>query len=76
MRILFWALIVLVVLWLLRTNKPRAKTDAAPRSNAEQERGEAMLQCAHCGVHLPASEALLDPAGRAYCSEEHRSLHR
>lgn len=28
--------------------------------------------CAHCGVHLPVSEALHDLGGRIYCSEAHR----
>jgi uncharacterized protein len=27
--------------------------------------------CAHCGVHLPTHEAIVD-AGSAYCSEAHR----
>jgi uncharacterized protein len=33
---------------------------------------ERMVDCARCGLHLPASEALLDGAGRPYCCEEHR----
>ncbi len=32
-----------------------------------------MLQCARCGVHFPASEALTDAGGAVYCSEEHRA---
>ncbi len=31
-----------------------------------------MLECAHCGVHLPQTEALFDVGGRPYCSEAHR----
>ena len=35
---------------------------------------EDMVQCRHCGVHLPRSESL--GAGDAFfCSEEHRRLH-
>jgi uncharacterized protein len=33
---------------------------------------EAMVDCARCGLHLPASEALRDAAGRQYCCAEHR----
>ena len=33
---------------------------------------EAMIDCSRCGVHLPASEALRDAAGRPYCCAEHR----
>ena len=32
-----------------------------------------MVECAHCGVHLPAADAL--PEGsRLYCSDAHRRL--
>ncbi len=33
----------------------------------------AMVQCAHCGLHLPATDAV--PQGsRLYCSDAHRLL--
>jgi uncharacterized protein len=36
---------------------------------------EAMVRCAHCGVYVPQSEAIVDPiAHRAYCSATHRAL--
>ncbi|HQR22363.1 MAG TPA: PP0621 family protein [Burkholderiaceae bacterium] len=32
---------------------------------------QAMVKCAHCGLHVPQADAL--PSGdRYYCSEEHR----
>lgn len=33
---------------------------------------QVMVSCAHCGVHLPQSDALFDPAGHPYCGEAHR----
>jgi len=33
-----------------------------------------MLACAHCGLHLPGRDALLDRQSHAYCSEAHRRL--
>jgi uncharacterized protein len=37
---------------------------------------ESMVRCAHCGIHLPRSEALLIQ-GKTWCSEEHARLgHR
>ncbi len=33
---------------------------------------QTMWVCAHCGVHLPKTEALTDPQGSAYCSDAHR----
>jgi uncharacterized protein len=32
-----------------------------------------MVECAHCGLHLPRSEAI-EAAGQSYCSAEHRAL--
>jgi uncharacterized protein len=34
-----------------------------------------MVSCRHCGMHLPASEAISDARGH-YCSVEHLSLQR
>jgi uncharacterized protein len=43
-----------------------------PPSNAT--RGpEDMVKCAHCGVNLPRSEAILTK-GEFYCSREHQQL--
>jgi len=62
------ALVVGLVLWLMFARRPRSVT----RSRASARRGpEEMLTCAHCGVHLPRSEALVAD-GRAYCSAAHR----
>ncbi|MCA1324417.1 PP0621 family protein [Herbaspirillum sp. alder98] len=35
---------------------------------------ETMVQCAHCGIHFPVSEAVTHASGALYCSEEHRRL--
>ncbi|WP_333904480.1 PP0621 family protein, partial [Achromobacter insolitus] len=34
---------------------------------------ESMVRCAHCGIHLPRSEALLQN-GQTWCSAEHARL--
>ncbi|MBK6629831.1 MAG: hypothetical protein IPG33_01630 [Betaproteobacteria bacterium] len=69
-------LILLLVLGLLaylvfkgfrRTASRREHSEGDPRTS------ERMVVCAHCGVHLPESEALED-GGRRFCSEEHRRL--
>lgn len=36
---------------------------------------ERIVPCAHCGVHVPASEAV-EADGRHYCSVEHRDAAR
>ncbi len=65
----------------LRTGAPDAARDpasgpAARSATAPHEGGvEKMVGCAHCGIHLPLSEALTGTDQRHYCSEEHRALH-
>jgi uncharacterized protein len=50
-----------------RMGQHKAKQpSAAPRLNA-------MLACAHCGTHVPDTDALAH-GGQAYCSPAHRDL--
>jgi uncharacterized protein len=58
---------VALLLWLLFGRSRTAQGKKAPPSSSP----EAMVVCAHCGVHLPASEALR-LGERAYCSTAHR----
>jgi uncharacterized protein len=58
-----------LVLYFLWRGWRRGK-DAPPRAGAD---GERMVDCGHCGVHLPLSEAI-HSHGRYFCSEEHRRL--
>lgn len=68
-RLLLWAIIGFVAWWLLR---PRRKVPppAAARGAAGAP-PEAMVDCAACGLHFPASEAVRDGA-RTYCCAAHR----
>jgi uncharacterized protein len=69
-------LLLLVVLgvglaWLTRgRRKPPPPPADAPVRRAQVP--QAMLSCAHCGVHLPAADALAGPEGQHYCSDAHR----
>lgn len=78
-------LLALLVLWLLYSPgvrklwrgllRPDEPTDGA-RPTGRRDPGPArpvdMVPCAHCGVHLPASDALVNDAGQRFCSEAHR----
>lgn len=84
MKLLLWSVIVLVIVaWLFRskknsagTNKARSDTTAkANDAKATPDGVEPMLPCAHCGVHVPASEAVISSSGVAFCSQEHRLGH-
>ncbi len=46
---------------------------AAGASGAAEKNGPAtIVACAHCGVHLPQSDAVTDGAGVTYCGLPHR----
>lgn len=76
MKLLLWAVVIFAVIWILRSKKSSAKVDTPPRKpQAAALEDEAMLTCAHCGIHFPASEAVFNSANTAFCSDEHRRLH-
>lgn len=74
-------LLAVLVLWLLYSpgvrklwRGLRADEPAQPsgRTKPDPARPVAMVPCAHCGVHLPGSDALVNDAGQPFCSEAHR----
>jgi uncharacterized protein len=73
---LLLVVVVLVVaawLWIGRRRPPGAPPAAKPPARPEAPKAtQTMLACAHCGVHLPQGDALMDAAGRPYCNEAHR----
>jgi uncharacterized protein len=66
-KILLLALIVVVVLLMMRGFGRRR-----PKSGAGGAGDEAMVRCAHCGLHLPRGESLAS-GDLFFCSEQHRS---
>lgn len=78
---MIWVLIIIgamLVARMLSHHNQRAKTAASPRravprQNAAIKHPEAMVQCAHCRIHLPRSEAVLIN-GQTWCSTEHAKL--
>lgn len=77
LKFLLVLLVVGIGVWSLvsRLRGPRRDADSpagsgkAPASNLPV----AMVACAHCGLHLPAADAVPDGA-RLYCSDAHRRL--
>ncbi len=64
-RLLFIALAIALVYWLLRTFRNKSGQENPPAI------GEDMVSCARCGLHLPRSEGIAD-GDKYYCCEAHR----
>jgi len=81
--LLLWILIVLAAMLAMRlinaqAARRRAEPPPRPRAAPPGKSGvpaEAMVRCAHCGIHLPRSEALLQQ-GQTWCNAEHARLGR
>jgi uncharacterized protein len=65
--------IVLLLVWLWRSGRRDASSPEQPERPASPPDPQKMVRCAHCGVHLPHSDALVGRIG-LYCSPEHRQL--
>jgi len=73
MKFLIWLVIGLaVVTWFSRFKSRLSGTDREVGAKNQDPTPEAMLQCKVCGLHVPASEAVFDAGGSAFCCEEHR----
>ena len=71
-KILLVVAVIAAVYFIVRAYA-RALVAKRP-GEAEQKPPEDMVQCAHCGVHLPRGESVA-AGGRFFCSTEHRQLH-
>jgi uncharacterized protein len=68
-RLLVLILLVVLAVWLIRRAFAKSHPPKSPKSLWEGE----LVQCAHCGVHLPRGEAR-PAAGGLYCSDDHARL--
>ena len=78
-RILFFVFLAFLVWLAVRMlGSSRKKRDVAEATEAAppERRVETIRQCAWCGVHVPAGEALALPDGRLYCGPAHRDAAR
>jgi uncharacterized protein len=78
MKYLLVVAVVAVAFWLWRNNRQNAKVEqkkSAPVPSKGTQVGppQPMLQCAACGVHLPATDAVVGKRG-SYCTTAHLSL--
>lgn len=86
MKLLVWLLLGVLVYFALRKNlraasdkKTQAQApandwaDASTTYSANKKESEAMLNCAHCQVYFPASEAVVR-GSQSFCCLEHAEL--
>jgi uncharacterized protein len=70
-----YLLLALAIIWLLYSpvlrGKRQKQTQVQPRTPTPAAT-ETMVQCAHCGVHLPEGESIKDGHGQPYCNVAHR----
>lgn len=84
MKLLILLVIALaVVVWFKRAKNALTSASAPEPDQTRQnpfarrqrrEQAEVMVPCAHCGIHVPASEALRNSGGVSFCCEEHLRL--
>jgi uncharacterized protein len=81
MKYIVVALVVLVGIWSWRRGREQERAERqqqraapspapAPGTNPTTD----MVACAHCGLHLPANEAVPGQRG-VYCGHAHRQAH-
>ena len=64
-RLLFWIALFVLAYWLWR----KATRPERPSAPLDQD-AVPMVRCAHCGVHVPRTQALQQEE-RWYCSRAH-----
>ena len=60
MKYLLVALVVIIAIGIWRNNRRKAAAPP-PASKPRLRQPEDMVTCAHCGLHLPASDAITSP---------------
>lgn len=73
LKILLLIVILFVVVMVYRAYKRVQSRPESPPAPTDQV--ETMVRCAHCGVNLPRSEAILSQ-GDFYCCPEHQQRGR
>lgn len=66
-------IIIAIAIWLVISILKRYRRGVDQSINASRKNsvnGEVMVQCKHCGIHLPQSDSI-QSNGQFYCSQAH-----
>jgi len=73
MKYLMVLMVVAVAIWIWRNNRrEEIRSATAPQRPRAVPGPQAMVRCAHCGLHLPAADAVAGRGSSSYCSDAHR----
>lgn len=72
MKFLLVAVVILLLVWRWRTARSATLNQRAP-PKPPTPTALSMVVCQHCGIHIPAPDAIQGAQG-VYCSDAHRQL--
>ncbi|RGE45949.1 hypothetical protein DZC30_06655 [Comamonas testosteroni] len=75
MKYLLVLLVVVIAIGIWRSKRRVSGASSAAQSATRTtalNKPQAMVECVHCGLHLPQKDAVADAQGRFFCSTEHR----
>ena len=73
MKYLLVFAVVFIAVWLWRKNRrEEMRSRPPPPQPPAVGAPQAMVRCAHCGLHLPAADAIAGADGAVFCSVAHR----
>lgn len=74
-KLLLWVVVIIAALFITRliTHKKAAKAKPLTPKASTPKGAEQMVRCAHCGIYLPRSEALMSNE-HTWCSLDHAKL--
>ena len=64
--------VLALMLWFGKGRGGGAARGRDASGSPRRPNAQPMVACAHCGLHLPAADAVEGEGGRRYCSVEHR----
>jgi uncharacterized protein len=79
-KLAFWVVLIALAwlayrLFVISQRRSEAAARRAADAAGAPQRDEMMVRCAHCGVFLPSSDALIE-GDRAWCDRAHREAGR